>query len=419
MENHPIPQDVTGFQFRLIGDMTVKQFGYVGVGFVFATLFIFVFPLPFLVKLPLAILCGGSGLALAFVPLEGRAMDIMAYNFTKALFAPNQYLYKKLGGQFLPELSTHVKIHVAQSSSTPKAQNLEQFLQTLHQQQPNKLDKKEQQFINSLAAQPLVPPIAIHPVMVQQQTTNIPPQPLTPQTTAQTFLLQTTGGNHPGIAPVQQPQQQKNNDEEKKLQKEVAILKKELDQAKNAESQQQMTHQAETSMHQKTVELEQFLQEALAQKQQLESQLLTLKKTMEEKQQAYTPGTMQAQQVTQNVKKIATKADAKVVGAPLVPEVPNLITGVIKDPRGNFLPNILIEIKNREGNPVRAFKTNQVGQFASATALQNGIYTVEFEDPKNVHKFDMVELTVDGSIIFPLEVISIDAREELRRTLFA
>ena len=40
MDNHPIPQDVTGFQFRLIGDMTIKQFAYLAGGMILAWIFL-------------------------------------------------------------------------------------------------------------------------------------------------------------------------------------------------------------------------------------------------------------------------------------------------------------------------------------------------------------------------------------------
>ena len=74
--------------------------------------------------------------------------------------------------------------------------------------------------------------------------------------------------------------------------------------------------------------------------------------------------------------------------------------------------------KDKEGNPVRAFKTNEVGRFASATPLMNGTYAIEFEDPKGANRFDIVSFSVEGSIILPLEIISTDTREELRRELF-
>jgi hypothetical protein len=109
---------------------------------------------------------------------------------------------------------------------------------------------------------------------------------------------------------------------------------------------------------------------------------------------------------------------AKSVGLPTTPEFPNILTGIIKDARGNPLPNILVEVKDAQGNAVRAFKTNALGQFASATPLVNGDFTIEFEDQNNQHKFDKVGFKANGEIILPIEIISVDKREELRRSLF-
>ena len=108
----------------------------------------------------------------------------------------------------------------------------------------------------------------------------------------------------------------------------------------------------------------------------------------------------------------------KSVGLPSTPEFPNVISGIVKDPRGNPLANILVEVKDPQGNAVRAFKTNALGQFASATALSNGEYIVDFEDPRGQNKFDSISFKAIGEIILPIEVISVDTREELRRSLF-
>ena len=80
--------------------------------------------------------------------------------------------------------------------------------------------------------------------------------------------------------------------------------------------------------------------------------------------------------------------------------------------------DILVEVKDREGNPVRAFKTNPLGQFGASTPLTNGDYTIEFEDPKGMNKFDKIAFTASGDIILPIEILSIDTREELRKSLF-
>ena len=98
MDNHPIPQDVTGFQFRLIGNMTVKQFAYVAAGAVLAAI-LYYSPLPILLKVILIPLVGGFGAALAFLPIEGRPMDVMVSYFIKDLISPTQYVYHKTGGK--------------------------------------------------------------------------------------------------------------------------------------------------------------------------------------------------------------------------------------------------------------------------------------------------------------------------------
>lgn len=104
---------------------------------------------------------------------------------------------------------------------------------------------------------------------------------------------------------------------------------------------------------------------------------------------------------------------------PNIPESPNLITGITKDARGNALANILVEVKDKEGNPVRAFKTNEFGRFASATPLINGSYTIELEDPKGQNRFAKIIVNATGQIILPIVAISIDTREELRMSLFS
>src|SRR5690348_3164279 len=100
MENHPIPQDVTGFKFKLIGSVTVKQFLYILGGGILAAI-CFVLPFSGLIKVPLAILFGSIGTAVAFVPIEGRPMDVMLKNFLKALPSENQYIFKKRGAEAL------------------------------------------------------------------------------------------------------------------------------------------------------------------------------------------------------------------------------------------------------------------------------------------------------------------------------
>ena len=94
MENHPIPQDITGFQFKLIGDMTIKQFAFLVAGVILGWI-TFILPIFILIKLPFVLLFVGFGVAAAFVPIGGRPFDIMIANYFKALLNPTQYVYQK------------------------------------------------------------------------------------------------------------------------------------------------------------------------------------------------------------------------------------------------------------------------------------------------------------------------------------
>ena len=62
-EQHAVPQDITGFQFKLVGDMTLKQFGELAFGVIMAYLFYASSWHPIL-KWPLTLFFGFFGVAL-------------------------------------------------------------------------------------------------------------------------------------------------------------------------------------------------------------------------------------------------------------------------------------------------------------------------------------------------------------------
>lgn len=358
MEQHPIPQDVTGFQFKLIGTMTVKQFGYVAGGAILAVICWYA-PGPNifwnLLKFSLMPLFALSGVIIAFVPIEGRPVDVMAANFFHALITPNQYVYVKRGRKFSFSQITLAKPPApktaAQEAASPslrkteskKEQQLRALMSGSYKQARNSLDKKELAFLQSISSLPqapaapaLQPRPAVQtphvrtehaPAMSQPQT--VPVTDLTPAQTIPPKPVPAAPPPDAGIKPVSAP--------------------------------------ALDAAHVRSI----------------------------------------PQNLTQGV------------GLSHVPDSPNVVSGIVKDARGNVLPNILVEVKDKDGNPVRAFKTNPLGQFASATALANGIYTIELEDPKKQHAFNIVQINAGGQIMLPIEIISHDAREELRQALFA
>lgn len=434
MDNHPIPQDVTGFQFKLIGSMTVKQFGYVAIGVVLAVITWYALDNKGLflgiVRLPIMLGLGGTGAALAFVPIEGRPIDVLIMNLFKALFSPTQYLYHKQGQSFaFATISLHhVDPQKAQSRDTAlelaREAKLQAYLQALPQKPQNALDQKEAHFLQTVLDTPLSTPNPVTTQPIMQST--LAPQLATP--------------------PQSTPPPVTNSAEstEKALEVKEATLEQQLQRAKQNEAIQQ-TPQTQHVAHLQTLDLENQLKKVMTQKEKLEQEISLLRQQLPQQpstnvsplaqepiQQAPPPQPVNVQpnpisipivspvapqpQQAPSIHSIS-QAMAKSKGV-TAPDVPNVIVGIIKDARGNVLSSVLVEITDKEGNPIRAFKTNPLGQFASATPLTNGEYTITFEDPKGQHSFDRIDLTVNSTILPPLEIISHDAREALRQELF-
>ena len=94
MNQHPVPQNVTQYQFRLVGDMTLKQFLELALGLVLAFLF-YSSNLLFIFKAPLILLSVFFGIALAFFPIEDRPLDQWIINFVHAIYKPTRFTWKK------------------------------------------------------------------------------------------------------------------------------------------------------------------------------------------------------------------------------------------------------------------------------------------------------------------------------------
>lgn len=329
MDNHPIPQNVTGFEFKLVGDMTLKQFAYLAGGSLFAYL-IYLLPLPFFIKWPLAFIFAILGFSLAFLPIGGRPMDRMLLNFIKALLSENQFIYKKT-----PTTPEHVR---TSSPSIPDAQ------QQIIKQQP-------------LETSPMPPTQTGQP---------IPSAPSSPP-------------------PVKPPPQ---------VIMPPSISKQALDVRMQPQKLSQDARGKQTKVDQK--------------KQPLES---------------VSPPNVLSQPKPLVSSKMATATPAHFANRPFapptpVPSFPNLISGRVLDTKGDFVPAVVIEVKDESGLALRAFKTNKLGQFASSTPLPNGTYIIELEDTLNRFTFMPTKLTLDGKEIPPLEIKPVDTRDELRKELF-
>ena len=309
MEQHPVPQHIASYEFRLIGDMTLKQFAQLAGGAILG-LIIYALPIAGILKWPLIIFFGFIGFAFAFLPINERPLSIWVVSFFKAIFTPTQFVWIRKPQK--PEIFEPIVFKAETVKKTrfkSDKEGLDQYLASLpFGGSKNPLDQQEESFlkeVNNLfqIAQPRI--ATTQPTF---QSTPLPPYrqrpepliktPLTPQTKARSVTL---------------PQR---------------------------------------------------------------------------------PG---------RPKK--TAIEAKINPALLIPSPPtrpNIIVGMVLNNEGRIVEGAILEIRNAQGLPVRALRTNRLGQFMIVTPLENGIYEVEIE--KENYYFDIIKIETKGEIIKPIEI---------------
>lgn len=84
----------------------------------------------------------------------------------------------------------------------------------------------------------------------------------------------------------------------------------------------------------------------------------------------------------------------------------NVISGIVKTLEGKGVDSVLIILKNSRNEPVRAFKSNSLGQFMLTSPLGSGVYTIEVSSLDENHlTFDKISVELKGDIVPPLEII--------------
>jgi hypothetical protein len=332
MEQHPVPSQISAYEFRLVGDMTLKQFAQVAAGCVIALIF-YATKLPFYFKWPAIIVSGVSGILMAFVPFQERPLQTWILAFFKAVYSPTQFLWQKKARmpEFLvfkptPQLKT---VPIAPQVMASK-QKLTEYLTTLPSQ-PTALDKQEEkqlEQLGSLFASTALP-------------TNITPssKPLPEAEMPAGIRVRRLHG--PLVV-----------EEESKYIGKRATLSP--------------STKEEKVLPQFTPKIAQ-----------------PIKKKREEK-----PA-------------MAAKFSQE-LAVPSTPTMANILVGMVLDSQGGIIEGAIIEIRDLEGNPVRAFRSSRLGQFMIATPLPNGTYEIEAE--KEGYQFDLIKLTLTGKVVPPIEI---------------
>lgn len=325
MEQHPVPQQISSYEFRLVGDMTLRQFFQVGGGCVIALIF-YASRLPWYLKWPFVFLFALLGVAAAFLPLEERPLQTWILAFFKAVYSPTQYLWRKK-----PKTPEFLEKRPSIPKAAPPARvpadrtKLTEYLETLPVPK-SPLDQKEEGFVNQI--QNLF------------SLTSLPPS----------------------VAPEVKPLPE----EEKPAGIKIRKLRGPF------------VVEVEGKVPTEMPRIEEVPQVAPMPK------ISPLTKPIREKKPT-TPAKFFPE-----------------IPMPEPPSIPNILVGMVFDQEGKIVENAIMEIRDNEGNPVRALKTSKLGQFRIATPLANGTYEIETE--KEGLKFDIVKVSLTGEVIQPIEI---------------
>ena len=152
MEQHPVPRQITTFEFKLIGFMTVRQFIYLIIFIPLGLIVFFLFPIPLLNFLFGAIVAG-LGFALAFLPVYDRPLDVWIINLYKRLVSPTQYLYQKNNPPIY--FLTDLPVFTQSQETAAHIQSQSYLNQYLQKTTPPSLKNDKKQNINQLFFSPL------------------------------------------------------------------------------------------------------------------------------------------------------------------------------------------------------------------------------------------------------------------------
>ncbi len=143
MESHPIPQQISSYQFRLVGDMTLKQFFQLGGGALFAAI-IYASGLHPIIKWPLILLSVSLGAAMAFLPFEERPLSRWIISFFTSVYSPTIFVWESKGKYdfFLEETEKTEEIK-SQTTSQPQIKE--------EKTSENILETSEKNFLANLA----------------------------------------------------------------------------------------------------------------------------------------------------------------------------------------------------------------------------------------------------------------------------
>jgi len=427
-KQHAVPQNIMSVEFKLIGSMTVRQFVYAAMGIIGAYL-CYISGLPFIFKWPLVIIISLGGIGFAFLPVQDRGMDVWIRNFLMAISRPTRRVWHKepLPPAFLlSDYATALKNEaVVIAPINSRAKLLTYLSESKSSKLKNKLDISEELFLEHLNFG-----VGTVGKGIRTTTTIVEPEPESLPVTGRALKIETPQEeirvpkrDKQAKALPEPTYQSKSN-----LTEQVVDLKKLMEKIKtqqggvlfevakpipmpgiavNPKPQIEEEIPPLLSAELKKLELETRASEeaALAEKEAEKQKQEQVAREFEEMKQSLTsPQPVAIPKLEMGLKPREVAETLKTECDITLSQVPNVVNGVVKDASGKMLQGVIVIVKDESGDPVRALKTNEVGQFVVSTPLPNGKYLVTASQVGK--RFATMEVVADGRLLPPLSFVS-------------
>ena len=470
---HAVPQNIMDVEFKLIGDLTMRQFFYVLIFFGLAY-GVFNIGIPVVIKWPIILALVGAGLGFAFVPIEDRGLDEWIVNFFQAVYSESQMIWHKdpsPPAAFLQNNLASIQHDLITLTPTASRRKLEQYLQDQYQseQKTEAFEQLEESYIMKVknafasfepsAKQAPTAVIEDSPIITSTETvepetieskpsvTTTPsqppagdagppkksppkpkatPQPSLPIPEDRIFVEPITPDRHAGrrftsmlpsqgtiVLPIRGERVLRTVEEQEPSESSLTKAKQLKDLIDQIKGREQVTQREEAVKV--GGEASQLIENLQKENEELQRQIDLLRQgsadTSEiqelEKKSAETVQTIA--KLREQVSSLRDQGGSSKLG--VIPDhlkqtTANTLAGVVRNFQGTDLSNVLLVIKGSHGDPVRAMKTNDLGEFSVTNPLVNGKYQIETDvNGSTSFHFDIIDFEAKGEIIPPVEIV--------------
>lgn len=391
MKEHAIPQDITGYKFHIVGNMTLKQFLEVGAGVVFA-FFIYKTNLISVVKWPLVLLSSSFGAALAFLPIAERPLDHWFVTFFSILYKPTKFFWRKesrIPDAFLYEVKDEVKKQAAILDLTPqRRQRISEFLKSV---KTPPVSSPEDLYIKQRSSQLLA--------IFEDKTLKID--------FSQVKIL----GKKPNLrvrirSLVDVSSEQIVNDGADSAETTISNKPK----AQQSTSAQTDLPKQRSPMTKKPLVVGQVateikipkLAKIKVEKEKAQEKQKDAQRSVAKTQAASFSTTIQAP--ARSLQATVTTTQNANLPFPTRPTQENRLVGMILTKNNELIDGATVTISDESSRPVTAIKSNALGQFFISSRLSDGTYTICIK--KDNFTFKPTQISLVGEVVEPLDIRS-------------